>query len=163
MPKVSLADTSEDWDSLYSALGENEALADPILGDLRGQLGAVILALKILAADQRELQARRQAVTQQLRITRKRGADLVVQIRSAIRGRLGHRSEMLSRYRIRPTRHRTRRVEEEVGITVYPRPDLLAAIGLAPAPSPATPDAEPAAPKPGSSVPAGESPSSEES
>ncbi len=162
MPKVSIADTREEWDSLYSALGENEALDDPVLRDLRDQLGAVILALRILAADQRELQARRQAVTQQMRITRKTGADLVVQIRSAIRGRLGHRSEMLSRYRIRPTRRRTRRVEEEAGISVYPRPDLLAAIGLAPAPPSTTPDPEPVAPEPGTAVPAGDSPSSEE-
>ncbi len=156
MPKVSLANTHEEWESLFTAMMENEALDDPILRNLRDQLGAVILALKILAADQKELQARRQAVTQQLRITRKKGTDLVVQIRSAIRGRLGHRSEGLVRYRIRPTRRRTRRLEEEVGVAVYPRPELLAAIGLAPAPSPAAPDPEPA-------VPAGGSPSSEES
>jgi hypothetical protein len=153
MPKVSLADTREDWDSLYSALGENEALDDPVLRDLRDQLGAVILVLRTLAADQKELQARRQAVTQQMRITRKKGADLVVQIRNTIRGRLGHRSELLSRYRIRPTRRRTRKVEEEAGITVYPRPDLLAAIGLATPASPATPDPEPVAPEPGGAVP----------
>lgn len=163
MPKVSIADTREEWDSLYSALGENVAIDDPVLRDLRDQLGAVILALRILAADQRELQARRQAVTQQMRITRKTGADLVVQIRSAIRGRLGHRSEMLSRYRIRPTRRRTRRVEEEAGISVYLRPDLLAAIGLAPDPPSGTPNPEPAAPEPGTAVPASGSPSSEES
>ncbi len=156
MPKVSIADTREEWDSLYSALGENEALNDPALRGLRDQLGAVILALKMLAADQRDLQARRQAVTQQLRITRKKGEDLVVQIRSAIRGRLGHRNEGLVRYRIRPTRRRTRSVEEEVGVSVYPRPDLLAAIGLAPAPSPAAAVPEPASP-------AGDSLSSEES
>lgn len=163
MPKVSIADTREDWDSLYSALGENEALNDPALQELRGQLGAVILALKILAADQKDLQARRQAVTQQMRITRKTGADLVVQIRSVIRGRLGHRSELLTRYRIRPTRRRTRKVEEEAGISVYPRPDLLTAIGLASAPSPAAPDPEPATLEPGGAVPVGDPPSSEES
>ncbi len=163
MPKVSLADTREEWDSLFSALGENEALGDPALRDLRDQLGAVILALKILADDQNDLQARRQAVTQQLRITRKKGADLVVQIRSAIRGRLGHRSEALVRYRIRPTRRRTRKLQEEVGVSLYPRPDLLAAIGLAPASSTAPPDPEPAAPEPGGAVPTGGSPSSEES
>ena len=162
MPKASLADTREEWDSLYSALGENEALDDPILRDLRDQLGAAILALRTLAADQKELQARRQAVTQQIRITRKKGADLTVQIRSAIRGRLGHRSEGLVRYRIRPTRRRTRRVEEEIGIFVYPRPDLLAAIGLATASSPATPDPEPAVPEPGGTVSAVDPLSSEE-
>ncbi len=105
----------------------------------------MILALKILAADQRELQARKQAVTQQLRITRKKGADLVVQIRSAIRSRLGHRSEGLVplSHPAHPPPHaqggrggRHRRL---------PRPDLLAAIGLAPAPSPATSAPEPAA------------------
>lgn len=156
MPKAALADTREEWDSLYGALGENEALDDPYLRNLRDQLGAVILALKLLADEQRELQGRRQAVTQQLRITRKKGADLVVQIRSAIRGRLGHRSEGLVRYRIRPIRRRTRRKEEEVGVSVFPRPELLAAIGLTPDASPAPTDPEPASP-------AGDSPSSEAS
>jgi hypothetical protein len=70
---------------------------------------------------------------------------------------------MLTRYRIRPTRRRTRKVEEEAGISVYPRPDLLAAIGLAPAPAPATPDPEPSSPEPGGAVPAGDPPSTEES
>lgn len=155
MSKASLADTREEWESLYGAMEENEALSDPVLRDLRDQLGAALLALKALAADQKDLEARRQAVTQQLRITRKKGADLVVQIRSAIRGRLGHRSEGLVRYRIRPIRPRTRRQEEEIGIAVFPRPDLLPAIGLAPAPPAAAPGPEPA-------VPAGGSPSTED-
>jgi hypothetical protein len=163
MPKVSIADTREEWESLFTAMMENEALDDPVLRNLRDQLGAVILALRILAADQKELQARRQAVTQQLRITRKHGTDLVVQIRSAIRGRIGHRSELLTRYRIRPTRRRTRRVEEEAGISVYPRPDLLAAIGLAPTPPSTTPAPRPDGPEPGGAVPAGDPPLSEES
>ena len=163
MPKVSIADTRDEWDSLYSALGEGEALNDPVLRGLREQLGAVIMALKLLAADQQDLQARKQAVTQQMRITRKNGGDLVIKIRSAIRSRLGHRNEGLVRYRIRPTRRRTRKVEEEAGIAVYPRPDLLAAIGLAPAPAPATPEAEPATPDAEPAAPAGSTPSSEES
>lgn len=47
----------------------------------------MILALKLLAADQRDLQARKQAVTQQLRITRKK--ERTSSSRSAARSAAG--------------------------------------------------------------------------
>lgn len=94
-------------------------------------------AVRELRADQAELESRRQWTTQQLRITRRRAQDLVIQIKAAVKGALGHRSEMLTRFRMRPKR--TRKTREELGIVYYPRPDLLAAIGL-------TQDLQPPAP-----------------
>jgi len=63
---------------------------------------------------------RRRAVTQQLRIARSEGQDLVVRVRSALRSHLGHRNEGLVRYRIRPIRRRSRALREEVGIAALP-------------------------------------------
>jgi hypothetical protein len=61
-----------------------------------------------------------------------------------IRAQLGHRNEGLVRYRIRPIRRRSRAVDEETGIVTFARPDLLAAAGLAPQPSPAAAEPGPA-------------------
>ena len=85
-------------------------------------------AVRELALEQADLEGRRQAVTQQLRITRRRGLDLTIKVKAAIRSALGHRNELLSRFGIQPIR--SRKTREEVGIAVYPRPDLLAAAGL---------------------------------
>lgn len=144
MPKTALADTIEEGQSLLAALDENEVLNLPHLRELHDQLASSLAAIKALAADQAELQARRQAVTQQLRITRRKAQDLVIKVRSAIRGRLGHRSELLVRYRMRPIRRRSRRKDEEMGVAVFPRPDLLPAAGLAHNRSGAVPAARPA-------------------
>ena len=132
MPKVALADTLDGWRSLLGGLDE-EAMADlPEREELRRHLEAMIQATRILVDEQRDLEGRRRAVTQQLRIMKKNGEDLVVKIRSAVRSHLGHRNEMLTRYGVRPTRRRRRTIPEEVGVSVYPRPDLLEMVGLLP-------------------------------
>jgi hypothetical protein len=142
MPKVSLADALREWDSLLAGVDENEALDVPHLRELQTRLAAAVRAIRELAAEQADLEARRRAVTQQLRITRQTGEDLAVELRSIIRGRLGHRNERLTRYNIRPTRRRRRTIPETVGIALYARPDLLPAAGINPAGSP-PPSAEP--------------------
>ncbi|MFL6197265.1 MAG: hypothetical protein ACJ75H_23965 [Thermoanaerobaculia bacterium] len=149
MPKVSLADTLREWDSLLAGVDENEALHLPHLRELRARLAAAAEAVRELAAEQASLEARRRSVTQQLRITRQAGQDITVELRSAIRGLLGHRSERLVRYNIRPTRQRRRTVPETAGISVYARPDLLAAAGIKQA-SPQPPAAEPREEEPAS-------------
>jgi hypothetical protein len=130
MPKEAIAMTFEEWTSLLEGIDENEALAIPYLLELRDKLEAVLGATKALANEQAALRGRRQAITQQLRITRRQGQDLVVAIRAAIRSQLGHRHEGLVRYNIRPIRRRSRAKQEESGVSIYPRPDLLAAAGI---------------------------------
>ncbi|HEX9941111.1 MAG TPA: hypothetical protein VGG03_03780 [Thermoanaerobaculia bacterium] len=156
MPKEALADTLDEGETLLAALDGEEALNLPHLRELRDQLASMVAAIKELAAEQADLQARRQAVTQQLRITRRQGRDLVIKVRAAIRGQLGHRNELLVRYRMRPIRRRSRAKDEAVGVAVFPRPDLLAAAGLEhklpeaiPAPGPTTSSEAAAAPEPG--------------
>jgi predicted nucleic acid-binding Zn-ribbon protein len=116
MPKTALADTLMEWDSLLTALDQSEILAQPHIQELRDELSAMLKSVRALTMEQSSLQARRQAVTQQLRIARSQGKDLVVKVRSAVRSVLGHRNEGLVRYRIRPVRRRSRAVREEVGI-----------------------------------------------
>src|SRR6476659_6929677 len=126
MPKIALADTLHEWESLYRALGEDPALDTPDLRSLRERLRFMLEATKELVAEQASLQARRQAVTQQLGITRGMGDDLVIKIRAGITSALGHANEALVRFGIRPTRRRARTTT----LGVFPRPDLLAAAGI---------------------------------
>jgi hypothetical protein len=129
MSKVALADELAEWDAILSGLSDIEALDKPDLQELAAKLTAMSRAVRELRGEQAALEARRQAITQQLRITRRLGQDLTIKIKAAVKGALGHRSELLTCFGIKPTR--SRKSGEENGITSYPRPDLLAAAGLA--------------------------------
>jgi chromosome segregation ATPase len=129
MSKVALADAQKEWAEILDGLDTVAGLDKPDLREMREELAAMVAAVRELRADQAALEARRQSITQQLRITRRRAQDLVIQIKAAVKGSLGHRSELLVRFGIRPKR--TRKTREELGIFYYPRPDLLAAAGLA--------------------------------
>lgn len=132
MPKTALADTLEEWDALLASMDNPEILAIPQMKEMRDALEAMIGAVKALSAEQDSLQARRQAVTQHLRITRGHGQDLVIKVRASLKGHFGHRFEGLVRYRIRPVRRRSRATREEVGITPAATQALLAGLpGLA--------------------------------
>lgn len=119
MPKTALADTLMEWESILTGMDHPEILSQPYMRELRDELAAMIQATKALANEQASLEGRRQAVTQELRIKRTKGQDLVVRVRSAIRSLLGHRNEGLVRFRIRPIRRRSRRVPEEVGVATF--------------------------------------------
>jgi hypothetical protein len=125
MPKDALAVLLDDGDSLLAGLDSRlEELDDPYLRELRDMLAFMLRATKTLAAEQAELRARRQAVTQQLRITKGELRDMVVKIRNTVKGRMGHRDEGLVLYRVRPTRRRSRAVKEEDSLISFIRPDL---------------------------------------
>ena len=128
MPKLALADTLQEWESLCAGLGENPALNTPALRELREALRLMIEATRELVVEQESLQARRQAVTQQLRMTRGQGDDLVIKVRASITSVLGHSNEALVRFGIRPTRRRARTTK--VIAAAVPRPDLLAPAGI---------------------------------
>lgn len=117
MPKTALADTLMEWDSMLAALDQPEVAGQPHLRQLREELQSLIDATRAMANEQTSLEARRRALTQQLRITRGHGQDLMVKIRSAVRAQLGHRNEGLVRFRVRPVRRRSRAaIREEIGI-----------------------------------------------
>lgn len=141
MPKTALADTLVEWDSLLTALDQPEILAQPHIQELRAELSAVLQSVRALAMEQSALQARRQVVTQQLRINRSKGHDLVIKVRSAVRS-LGHRNEGLVRYRIRPVRRRSRAVREGTGIVTAGGPKSSGRTGEDPQPAASIPDAD---------------------
>lgn len=124
MPKVALGKTLLDWESTLAGLAEDPALDQPNIRELSAQLAALLAAVKELADEQNALEGRRRAITQQLRIMRRKGEDVAIKIRGAVRSVLGHRNAALTRFRIRPIRLHSR-VTEETGIAVYPRQDLL--------------------------------------
>jgi hypothetical protein len=128
MPKAALADTLQEWRSILAGLGENPALDTPTLRQFREELRLMIEATLELSAEQDSLQARRQSVTQQLRITREQGDDLVIKVRASITSVLGHSNAALVRFGIRPTRRRARTTQVFPG--ALPRPDLLAHAGI---------------------------------
>ncbi|HEY4591125.1 MAG TPA: hypothetical protein VIJ61_01880, partial [Thermoanaerobaculia bacterium] len=92
MSKVALADELAEWDAILSGLSDIEALDKPDLQELAAKLTALSRAVRELRGEQAALEARRQAITQQLRITRRLGQDLTIKIKAAVKGALGHRS-----------------------------------------------------------------------
>jgi hypothetical protein len=144
MSKVALADTLMEWELLVDAMEQSGVLdGKPYLVELREQLAMLLAAVKALSAEQSFHEGRRQALTQQLRITRGKGQELAINIRAVLKGTVGCRNEGLVRYRVRPIRSRSRKKGEAGGVAVYPRPDLLAAAGL----SPQIPDEETSGPR----------------
>jgi hypothetical protein len=132
MSKIALADTLEEWDSLLAAFDDHPELQQPYFREFRDALAATIEFTKRLVAEQESLEARRQAVTQQLRITRGQGQDLVVKIRAALKSFFGHRWEGLAQFRIRLIRRRSRRASEEEGIAQFLIPDTRTRTAPAP-------------------------------
>src|SRR3954453_7628644 len=131
MPKDSLAGFFGDLENLLS--GIDERLADvPHLRPLRDEVATMLQGTKALAAEQSSLTARRQSVTQQLRILTAQGRDLIVKPRAAIRSHYGHRNEVLVRFHIRPIRRRSRATPEGVGIAMpFPAEPPAASPGAA--------------------------------
>jgi hypothetical protein len=128
MPKDALADVILDLDQLLGAVDSHEALDDPYLRRLRDELEAALLEIKALHAEQASLAARRQEVTQRLRITRGQGQDTAIRLRSALRAHFGHRFEGLVRFRIRPVRRRSRAIPESAAGQRPPRARAMTAL-----------------------------------
>lgn len=146
MPKDALADFIVDLDQLLGAVDSHEALDVPYLKQLRDELEGKLREIKALHAEQVSLTARRQEVTQRLRIMRGEGKDAAVKLRSGLRAHFGHRFEGLVRFRIRPVRRRSRAVPETMAI-------LPERTGGTPAKKSAKPEPSSASPASGSESP----------
>lgn len=107
MRKVALADTLAEWDSILAQMDMHPELQTPQFRELRDALAATAEMTRSLAQQQQNLEGLRQAVTQQLRITRGEGQDLVIKIQAAAKSCFGHRWAGLSLFRIRPIKGRT--------------------------------------------------------
>jgi hypothetical protein len=115
MPKDSLAELLGELEILVTGMDE---AGIPHLQPLRDEIAAMLQGTRSLAAEQNSLTARRQAVTQQLRIRKGEGRDLIIKARAAIRSQYGHRNEGLVRFNIRPVRRRSRAIPEGTGIAM---------------------------------------------
>ena len=109
MPKVALADTLREWDSLLAAV---ESLEEemPALPRHVEQLREIAEEVRRIAALRRKLAAELQVATQELRERRQEGAYAVCSIRSLLKAHFGPRSVGLVLFGIRlrrPRRHRT--------------------------------------------------------
>jgi len=147
MPKDSLADLLGELETLVS--GMDDWLADVSqMQPLRNEVASILQGTRELAAEQSSLTARRQAVTQQLRIMKGQGRDLVIKTRAAIRSYYGHRNEGLVRFNIRPVRRRSRAIPEGVGIAMPAPAEPPTASPRATGTLGAAPDMAPVSPAP---------------
>ncbi|HSS75922.1 MAG TPA: hypothetical protein VLV54_04175 [Thermoanaerobaculia bacterium] len=145
MPKDSLADLLGELEILVS--GMDDWLADVSqMQPLRNEVLSMLQGTRELAAEQSSLTARRQAVTQQLRIMKGQGRDLVIKTRAAIRSYYGHRNEGLVRFNIRPVRRRSRAIPEGVGIAMPAPAEVPGALRRTTKALGAAPDTAPVSP-----------------
>ena len=103
MPKVALADTLVDWDSLIAAARRRVA-KHPEITPILEALEALRDRSKALEAERQSLQARRQVATQELRQAREEGKDVAIRLRAMMKYLLGTRNEGLVEFNVRPRR-----------------------------------------------------------
>jgi phage terminase Nu1 subunit (DNA packaging protein) len=104
MPKVALPVTFQDWEGLLQAAEPYGHLKDLELH--LGELRSALDTLRALEAERGQLRARRQRATQELHARRDAGKVVAIQIRSILRGILGHDSELLVQFNMTPRRRR---------------------------------------------------------
>jgi seryl-tRNA synthetase len=103
MPKVALADTLVEWDSLIAAARRRVAKHPEIVPVLEA-LESLRDRSKALKAERESLQARRQVATQELKQAREEGKDFAIRLRSALKSALGTQNEALVEFNVRPRR-----------------------------------------------------------
>lgn len=104
MPKVSLADTFDDWDSLLRAAAPHGDKKD--LQVYLDELEELHRRLREIEARREELQALRQQATQELEEVREAGKLAAIRVRTYLKGIFGPKNEALVQFRIRPRRSR---------------------------------------------------------
>ena len=110
MPEInSFPDVTDDWVGVLDAAEKNPDL-QPLIETERQALTQVLAEVQGLKGRQSELTALRQEVTQQLRAALARGKEVVIRIRSVVRGKVGPRNERLVHWRVAPLRRRPRKV-----------------------------------------------------
>jgi hypothetical protein len=105
--KSSLADITVDAEKLLAATVANNSLL-PNIDEQRLPLQAALSEFKEISFRQQNLTADRQKSTQDLRAVLAQVRDLTIQLRAAIRSKLGVRTEKLVEFNVQPLRKRTR-------------------------------------------------------
>jgi hypothetical protein len=108
MPKVAIADTFRDWEGLLAA-AERIADQEPGLPAHIAALRATFEALREVNELRRNLEGRRREAAQRFTALREEGLEKSLRLRALIRSTLGHRSEGLVEYGMKPRRSYRRR------------------------------------------------------
>ena len=102
------SDTIVDAEELLAAVAANLSQL-PNIEEHRAPLELVLGRIKGLRTVQKTLAADRQKVTQELKAAYREARDLTIQLRGAIRAKIGVRSEKLVEFKVPPLRSRPRR------------------------------------------------------
>lgn len=108
MRKVALAATLLAWAKLILS-GRKRVAETPEIGPLLDALEQCLARANALDAERLRLQAEQQRITRELRETRAEGDELMVRIRSTLKGILGRQSPSLYEFDMRPHPRRYRR------------------------------------------------------
>lgn len=108
MRKVALAATLLAWAKLVVS-GRNKVAEAPEIAPLLDALEDRLARANALDAERLRLQAEQQRITRELRDTRQEGDELMVRIRSILKGILGRQSPSLYEFDMRPHPRRYRR------------------------------------------------------
>lgn len=106
MPEVSSqADLTQDWTGLLDASDRNPELRQAVEPEYEA-LKRWLTDLQSLKAQQLDLTAQRQEVTQKLKEVITQGRDAAMRLRSMAKAKLGPRSERLVHFSVTPLRRR---------------------------------------------------------
>ncbi len=124
-----------DWQQTLAAVDRTPDL-QPAVEAERQALIQSVAEVEALLRRQQELIALKQRATQELREARERGKEADIKLRSLVRGKLGHKNELLVQFKVAPKRKPRRKPEEEEPSGETPGTDAGA---------PASPPEQPAA------------------
>src|SRR6185436_12565903 len=101
-----------DWQQTLSAVDKTPDL-QPSVETERQALIQSVAEVETLLRRQQELIALKQRATQELKEARERGKEVDIKLRSVVRGKLGHKNELLVQFKVAPKRKPKRKPEEE--------------------------------------------------
>ena len=105
--KSSHADINLDAEKLLAAVEANPSLL-PNLNEQVAPVQETLAEIKTLTTRHETLKADKQKTTQDLKAARVRLRDHTIQLRAAIKGKLGARTEKLVEFNVQPLRQRSR-------------------------------------------------------
>ena len=101
-----------DWQQTLAAVDKTPDLQPGVEAE-RQVLVQSLAEVQALLNRQQELIALKQRTTQELHEARERGKAAWISLRSVVRGKIGHKNELLVQFKVTPTRKRKRKPEEE--------------------------------------------------
>jgi hypothetical protein len=127
MPEVSSqADITQDWTGLIDASDRNPELRQAADAEYQA-LKQSLTEMQLLKAQQLDLTAQRQEMTQKLKAVITQGRDAAMRLRAMAKAKLGPRSERLVHFSVAPLRARGARkqvVKPPAGETPGVGPDV---------------------------------------